>query len=75
MRVNEFIENRLTHYSVSYEFCLDWTEVELRVREIILRPPEDTEFLVLLDAMNPITDFEVIKKMSVIQDSHQLTYL
>jgi SAM-dependent methyltransferase len=65
-KVQDFIAARLGNISASLEFCANWSSLEVRVRELLKDSPERFEFLVLLDAMNPFTDLDLIQRMTEI---------
>jgi SAM-dependent methyltransferase len=62
--VQGFISTRLRHHGIAHEFCSDWSALECRVRELLKAPPTGTEFIVIVDSMNPFSDFELVECMT-----------
>lgn len=64
VKVEAFIAARFEHQTVMHEFCANWSALELRVRALLCAPPPGIEYIVLVDAMNPFTDFSLVEHMT-----------
>lgn len=73
-QVEAFVDARLRHHSISYEFCADWAALEGRVRAMAGSPPASTEYLVIVDIMNPFTDFDLVARMTEVLKRTQLPF-
>jgi SAM-dependent methyltransferase len=61
--VEGFIRARLRHHGAAYKFFPDWLSLERHVGELLKAPPV-VRFIVIADAMNPFTDFELVEHMT-----------
>lgn len=61
--VESYISSRMRHAKCSYEFCKSWSSLESRVDEIAKNTPAGIQFIAIVDAMNPFTDFCLAVRM------------
>lgn len=73
-RVEDFVAARLSHHSISHEFCADWTALEARVRTLASVPLAGIEHIVIVDVMNPFTDLDLVTRMTEVVSRAQLPF-
>lgn len=68
-QVESFVSARLRHHSAgSHEFVTDWNALDARVSELLGSLADDCKYIVIADVMNPLTDMELVSRMTDVLD-------